>query len=210
MKLNFKEILGITVLLFFFGLSAYWSREYGDVLKEMMGETGGYLGMSFYFFLTVLAVVIAPFSTLPLLPVAVSLWGEFMAVALLVFGWLLGDVIAFLIARRWGRPLIRKFVNLKKVDDLEDILGTKNLFMTVLLLRMVVPVDVLSYALGLLAKMSLRDFTLASFLGMIPFAFVFAYASNFTLFYQGVTLFIVMIFAILGFKYIKKVKDKNY
>jgi len=40
---------------------------------------------------------------------------------------------------------------------------------------MVIPVDILSYAVGLLSSMRLIPYAVATFIGVIPFSFVFAY-----------------------------------
>ncbi len=40
---------------------------------------------------------------------------------------------------------------------------------------MVLPVDMSSYAIGLLSTVSFRDYCLATAIGIVPFSFVFAY-----------------------------------
>jgi hypothetical protein len=51
-------------------------------------------------------------------------------------------------------------------------------FWNIVLLRMVIPVDVLSYALGLFVPMPLSRYVLATAIGVSPFAIIFAFASS--------------------------------
>lgn len=48
-------------------------------------------------------------------------------------------------------------------------------FMLIVALRVILPVDILSYALGMLSTVSFRTYTLASAVGILWFSFVFAY-----------------------------------
>ena len=75
-----------------------------------------------------------------------------------------------------------------------------NLFLTIIFFRMVVPVDGLSYFLGLFSKISFKSYTLATIIGITPFAFVFAYAGGLNIYYQLGALaiaFLIFIIAIL-------------
>jgi len=134
--------------------------------------------MLYYVIITAVAVVVAPVSTLPLIPVASVAWGWFIAGVLSILGWVLGSQIVFLLARRYGKPLVQKMVSLERLERYEKRLPEKNIFWTVVLLRMVVPVDVLSYAVGLFSEMKSRTYFLATILGVIPFAFIFAYTGT--------------------------------
>jgi uncharacterized membrane protein YdjX (TVP38/TMEM64 family) len=64
------------------------------------------------------------------------------------------------------------------VDRLIADLPTGTQFWMIFCLRHVLPVDVVSYALGLVNGISFRVYTLASVLGVIWFSFVFAYAGE--------------------------------
>jgi len=60
----------------------------------------------------------------------------------------------------------------------ENNFSDKNLFWTVALLRIIVPVDILSYAIGLFSEMNSTPFFFATLIGVTPFAFIFAYAGT--------------------------------
>lgn len=194
-KINSKEVFGAAMVLLFFLTAVYLSGLYGEQLHAVVG-LGGYVGMFAYVGITIVAVVIAPVSTLPLLPVAVSLWGSLAGALLSIVGWTIGGVIAYQLSRRYGRPFVQKFVNIQKAQRIGEMVTGKNPFWTVVLLRAVVPVDVLSYALGLFVDMPLGLYTLATLVGVTPFAFVFSYATTLPFFYQIGVIVTVIIIAI--------------
>ena len=81
------------------------------------------------------------------------------------------------------------------------------LFLTVVFFRMVIPVDGLSYFLGLFSKMSFKSYTLATVIGITPFALVFAYAGGLNIYYQIGALaiaFLIFLIAVLIGNYRKK------
>ena len=131
-----------------------------------------------YVLITVTGTVLAPISTIPLIPIAAQSWGWFTTGILSIVGWVIGSQIAFLVARHYGTRFVKHFVPLRKIQNYEATLSAQNLFWTVVLLRLVVPVDVLSYALGLFSTMTARSYLLATTIGVTPFAFIFAYTGT--------------------------------
>ena len=177
LKVRGAEVLGAALVLSLFVLSAYLSRQYMDSLRGLLeGNDAG--GMILYVMLTVTAVVVAPVSTLPLIPVAAVLWGAPLTALLSLAGWLLGGAIAFGLARRFGRPLVGKLVDLQRLEQMEGLIPERNRFLAVVLLRIAIPFDILSYGLGLFSTMSLLSYMAASLLGAAPFAVIFSYAAT--------------------------------
>lgn len=133
--------------------------------------------MILYVTIAAAGVVAAPLSTLPFLPFAVMLWGIAMAALLSVVGWTLGAVGAYLIARKYGQPIVKRAVRQEKMERVAVLLAGKNVFWKIVLIRMIVPTDIGSYALGLVTTVPLKTYVPATFIGVIPFAIVFASAS---------------------------------
>jgi len=186
-KISTKEFLsaffGVVILVVLFVLASVFADTYQTQMRELVANENG-VGMIAYVLLTIISVVVAPVSTLPLIPLASSMWGWMIAGALSIVGWTLGAQFAFLLARHFGKPLVSKIVSLEKLNHLEDRIPKKHLFWTIVLLRMTVPVDVLSYALGLFSRMKSAPYFFATLIGVAPFAFVFAYAGTLPLLYQ--------------------------
>ena len=201
---SFIEVLIIIVLFVFF---SYIVQSNIDFFKGIIGD--GFLGMFFYVLITIVAIVIAPISTMPLLPIASNLWGVFSAALLSIIGWTVGAFIAFIIARTYGVPIIKKFVPIEKINKLEKMVPRENVFWGVVFLRMIVPVDILSYALGLFSKMKTRDYVLATLIGVSPFAFVFAYLGKMPIQYQLAAFLVIAIILIIGFIVKEKRRKKR-
>lgn len=170
-KFPYGKLLAAGLFLFsFFILSfddvtAYFERLMGDSILAPLA----------FFTVLILAVVAAPIAALPLIPLASSLFGPFATALISIFGYTVGAIIAFLLAQKVGRPVLRYFLPLEDIEAWERRLPRGVSFWGVVLLRMAVPVDILSYALGLLSALPLKTYTLATFIGVTPFSFIFAY-----------------------------------
>tara|TARA_Y100000034_G_scaffold46233_1_gene56878 strand:- start:23698 stop:24315 length:618 start_codon:yes stop_codon:yes gene_type:complete len=200
-----KAIIEILIIILLFISLSYIIQTNIELIKEVFGD--GYNSMFFYVLMTVVAVVIAPISATPLLPLASNLWGWLIAAILSVIGWTIGSLIAFVIARIYGLSIIKKFIAIEKIRSIEKKIPDENIFWSIVFLRMILPVDLLSYALGIFSKISIRDYLLATIIGVAPFAFVFAYLGEMPFLYQVLSFLIAMIILLIGF-IIKKMRDK--
>ena len=72
---------------------------------------------------------------------------------------------------------------------------------------MVIPVDILSYALGLFSRIKFWPYAIASFIGIIPGVVLFAYVGAIPFIYQVITILIVGIIIISGLIVKCKVKS---
>jgi uncharacterized membrane protein YdjX (TVP38/TMEM64 family) len=142
--------------------------------ERVLGENK-VLGAIAFVLIMFATTVVAPLTSLPLVPLISPVLGPFLTGVLSILGWSAGAVVAFLIARHAGRPLLSTFVSLEAIDRYERLIPREARFMTIFALRMVIPVDILSYALGILSSVSLLEYTLATVLGISWFAFAFAY-----------------------------------
>ena len=201
-----KSFIEIAIIIILFVFFSYIVQTNIEFFKEAIGN--GFFGMFSYIVVVIVAIVIAPISAMPLLPIASNLWGVFSAAVLSILGWSIGAYIAFVIARTYGIPIIKKFIPIGKINKLEKMVPRENVFWSVVFLRMVVPVDILSYALGLFSKMKTRNYVLATLIGVSPFAFVFAYLGNLPFYYQIIALLIAAVILIIGF-IIKKTRPSE-
>ena len=167
-------VITFVVIIGLFFLASYFAKTYDTEIRSMV-MSNGYAGAGMYVLLTTMSVVIAPISTLPLIPLAAGIWGWFIAGILSIIGWMLGAQIAFMLARVFGKPFIQRIISLDKLNEYESRIPEKNMFWTVVLLRIIRPVDILSYALGLFSKIRSFPFFMATLIGVTPFAFIFSY-----------------------------------
>ena len=145
------------------------------------------LGICLYIGLNVLDAVFAPGATLPLIPVAAHAWGRVPAALVTIFGWTLGSLIAFGIARRWGYPIVRKVTSMKRLREMKPYIP-KNMFWGIVLLRLVLPMDVISYVLGLFTEMPAPRYMMATAIGVAPSAFLLAYLGKLPHAYDIITI----------------------
>ena len=170
--INYAVGLAAIVALFIVvsGIAALYKEELKAFIYRH--ETGGALA---YIALGIIATVVAPLSSLPFLPLVSLLYGWFWAALFSIISWSIGSLIAFWIARKYGKAVVRRFVSLERMEKIEAKIPKERFFWTIVFLRIVIPVDALSYALGLFSTIKTREYMLATVVGITPFAFVWAY-----------------------------------
>tara|TARA_B100000315_G_scaffold179838_1_gene168628 strand:- start:1306 stop:1920 length:615 start_codon:yes stop_codon:yes gene_type:complete len=198
-----KAFLGILIILVLFILSSYFVRTNIEPIKNFIGDPS--LGILIYLLIVIFAIVFAPVSMMPLMPVASNIFGWVYTGILNIIGWFIGALIVFWISRKYGVKLIKRFISLDKISKFESKIPKDKVFVSILLLRMTVPVDILSYALGLFSKVRFKTYAIATFLGIIPLSFVLSYLGVLPVWYQVLGfLFIGFVIALISEYYWKK------
>lgn len=144
---------------------------------EAVARAHPIIGMVLYIGFLIISIVALPLTSLPLLPIAARLWGVWITATLSILGWWIGCLIAFQIARA-GRRVLEYFTSLEAVDRLEARIPRDIGFVGIVILRMILPVDITSFTLGLLKHLTFKTYAIASLLGIIPFAFVWSAAGG--------------------------------
>lgn len=134
-------------------------------------------GVAFVLMLFV-ATVFAPITVMPAIPMLAPVFGPFQTGLMSIVGWTLGAMVAFLISRYFGRPILVRFVDLQKLDEMAARIPENTRFLTLILMRMAIPVDLLSYALGLIKTIRFWPYTIATVIGVSWFSFAFAYLGD--------------------------------
>ncbi len=182
MKQKLKAFFSALFIISLFILVSYLVKQNIDFLQNIIGNS--FYGILTYILIVILAIVVAPISMMPLIPLASNLWGVYYAAIFNIIGWTLGSFIVFFISRKYGVPLIKKFVSLEKINKIEKKISKEEVFWGIVVLRMITPVDVLSYALSLFTKVKFRTYAFATIIGVIPFAFAFSYLGTVPFYYQ--------------------------
>ncbi len=170
-----KRILIALVLMLFcadylWDLTSYIPPER---IQGILGKAGS-LAPILYMAFMALAVVIPFIPTMPLDFAAGAFFGPLPGTLYSAVGATAGAAVAFLLARYLGREFIERFLSghINFCTQCSDRLLTKG----VALSRLVpfISFKVVSYGAGL-TRMSLKAFSLATFLGMLPMAFAYSY-----------------------------------
>jgi uncharacterized membrane protein YdjX (TVP38/TMEM64 family) len=200
----FKPMLLSGAVLLASFLFVYYVSLNTDI-KEI-AEKHYILGYLFYFISASVAVIIPVLTNIVLIPPAVMLWGPFVTAVLSILGWWVGSMISFYIARTFKTSLLIRFPVFQKYDHIDRLVfddksSTRfKKFYKLIFLRMTFPVDVLSYALGFFSnKVSFRENSITTLIGITPFAFIFSYGSE--MLYKNIFI-ITPILAIIFFIYI--------
>lgn len=179
-----REIVLLGLFAVLFVAVSLFAHQYKDRLTDIVGA-GGVAGAGGFILLTALFVVfVIPLDVAFLIPIGANLWGPVPTAFMSIAGWALGASIAFGVARHFGAPVVGKLIGLERIRAMEKRIPRRNLFVSVIVLRALVSVDILSYALGLFSTMSWSSYVLATAIGVSPFGFYFAYASTLPLWYQ--------------------------
>ena len=198
----------IFILILFLGIS-YVVQQNIDFFRENLGD--GFLGVLLYILFIQLAIVFVPLSSIPLIPLASNLWGPFFTSLILIFSWTLGAAVVFFICRKWGVSIIGKLIPLRKLHKIEGKIPKEGEFWTIVLLRMIIPVDILSYALGLFSKINFKRYILATLIGVTPFTILIAYVGAMPFIYQILASLVIGIFILAWviFKSLNKTQSSS-
>ncbi len=147
----------------------------------------GTLGPFLFIALLALAVVVSPIPSIPLDIAGGIAFGPWLGTLYAATGALVGSVVSFGIARYLGRELIERFLSghINFCGQCSDKLLTKAIFTSRLIPG--VSFDVVSYGAGL-TKISLRKFSVATFVGMLPLTFLYVSSGAILVIGQGFTL----------------------
>jgi uncharacterized membrane protein YdjX (TVP38/TMEM64 family) len=125
---------------------------------------------------SVVAVLMPALTNLPLVPLAVLAWGSAWTALLLLAGWVVGAALAFMLARQGRSFILRHFPSAARHADIDRLIHPQHRLVSLIMLRMTFPVDVLSYALGLFSRRTTAaGNALSTALGAAPFAWLFAW-----------------------------------
>ena len=161
----------------------------------------GRFGYIVYIFILVSAVVYAPMTGTPAILIASSVFGAFPTAIMSVLGWTLGSAIAFYLSRRFGRAFLQKYFDLDKIDTLLLKIPEDSLFLFIVILRLTLPIDIVSYTLGLTKSLSFTRYIVATFIGVIWFSFAFAYMGGAIIQGDHKTFIVLAFFSLLVFGY---------
>lgn len=172
-KLKLSGILGLFGIILAFVFISYFVQGNAQFFERLISEN--YWGLIVFILLNIVGIVVAPVTVIPLVVVITGVWGGAVASLAVWVAWTLGSIFAFLLARKIGVPIVSRFVSMKELYRFEDRFSFVSSFWGVFFLRMVIPVEILSYGLGLFSRIGFWRYTIASALGLIPGCLVFGY-----------------------------------
>jgi uncharacterized membrane protein YdjX (TVP38/TMEM64 family) len=173
---HFLQLLPLVVVFTVSFFILYWDAPV-LFLEDLLHEVN-LLSYLAYVLLLITAVVFMPLTAMPVIAIAAGLMDPFIIAILSIVGWTVGAAIAFLIARYFGRVVIEDYVDVSKIDVYLDKIPKGSQFWFIVVLRITLPVDIVSYALGLTKSLNFYSYIGATAVGVSWFSFAFAYLGN--------------------------------
>ncbi|MFH1585924.1 MAG: VTT domain-containing protein [archaeon] len=196
-KRPLKSILGLIAILALFVIFSYLvSKNKGTIESFIVND---FYGMMIYLFIMILETVIAPTSFFPLVAIASNLWGWVVTGFLNWLGWVTGSLIIFWIVRKYGICLIQRIIPIDKIAEAESYVPEEHKFVSLIIWRMFIPADLLSYALSFLTNIRFRTYFWTAVIGIAPFSFIIAYLGVLPIMYQIVGIIFGLIILGIGF-----------
>jgi uncharacterized membrane protein YdjX (TVP38/TMEM64 family) len=206
-KKDTRLLLTVVGVLVIFLASSFVIQKNIDFFKSHLGNSIG--SMLAFTAIEFLVTVFAPAVAFPLFPLAAQTWGWFLTGVLSFIGVFAGSIFAFEISRRYGSSIVKRFAPIKEVSRLSSLIPQKNLLVGLIVLRITVPIDILSYSFGMFSKITRTNYVIGTFLGLIPMVFLIAYISSLSFVYQVfLSLFGLVAFGVLWYIGLKKVRQR--
>lgn len=190
-RLKLGGLFGVFIFIFIFILLSYLVQENFGFFERLVA--GNVRGLVIYIFLNFVGIIVAPVTVIPLIVVVAKIWGPVVAALASWFAWMMGSVVAFWIARRFGVPVVGRFISLDELYKMEDRFSILRSFWGIVFLRMVIPVEILSYGLGLFSRIGFWKYFFASGVGLLPVTFLLGYFGIFSFIYQVIFGLLVLI-----------------
>lgn len=153
------------------------------------------LGVVIFVLLSAGSAMLAFFSSMPLIPVAVYTWGEWLTGVLLWLGWWLGGWFAYGVGSLLHRPLIATERTTRLLEFYRTQVSGQTSFVVVLLVQLALPSEIPGYLFGLL-RVPLRIYLLALALAELPFAAAAVLAGDSLLQQRGSGLLLLAVLAL--------------
>lgn len=172
-RISVKKIINIISVIGFFATVLYMAYLWQQGILTDQAKMDEYIsglglaGVIVFIIIQIIQVVI------PIIPggiscvVGISLFGIIRGLIYNYIGICIGSIIVFFIARIWGRPIIEKMFDKKKIDKYEKWLQKGNkltIIFALLILSPVAPDDFLCYFAGT-TKMKVKHYIAIILLG---------------------------------------------
>ena len=137
--------------------------------SEQLIQLHPVLGVVVFIAFAAVSAMLAFVSVAVIVPIAIYTWGEPLSMLLLWFGWILGGLCAYGIARLFSRTVVHWLTAEARIKQLESYVSAKTPFTLVLLLQLALPSEIPGYLLGLVRYPLARYLAVLS-LAELPYA----------------------------------------
>ena len=172
--LKLLGIIAISILIS--NLVSYFYTNTEQLLKIIEGAKG--FAPFIIISLIVLEVIIAPLPGFIIMVASGYLFGPLLGGLYSYIGNVLGSLIAFFLAHKYGRPFVEKIISHRVILRYDAFFQRYKQHMLFLYMLPIIPVDILSFILGL-SNTPLKRFSLIVLVGFIPNTLILSYFGSF-------------------------------
>lgn len=212
-----KKIFILFVLTIVLAFLFWSSLSLQDIFYEAVFSIQAYavgnqiFVIAVFIVLAAVSAMLSPFSSVPFVPVMIILWGNIITTLFLLLGWLIGEILAYLVGYYAGYSFVSQLSSLEKIKYYKEKLSKKTEFLLVLLFRFAVPAEIPGYVLGVI-RYNFGKYFLATFIAELPFAFIVSYASdalinNKQIVFMGFTFSSFLFFGLMFYLFNKKLRQ---
>ncbi|MBI4135143.1 VTT domain-containing protein [Candidatus Uhrbacteria bacterium] len=175
----YLTLLLLAFILIFWYSAKFQSSFYSivDFLKAQ-AEVRPVTSVAVFVLFAAVSAMFSPFSSVPLVPPAILIWGNSLTFLLLLIGWLCGGILTYLAGFYGINPVLKKFVDLDgKIRFYQDKLSRRTELWLVLLFRLAMPAEVPGYVLGIV-RYNFGWYFFATLVSELVFALATVYGSE--------------------------------
>ena len=205
-KITFKRVIFtaisvLLILLLIYFPSRYSSQEISDAISK-----AGVLAPILYLSIQILGQIFAPLSTSALFVAGFIMFGK-TAILYAIITWFVSSITNFLIARIYGKRILKRLVGeegVERIERIADKIDNRSFF--ILRISTFYLNDFAAYAFGL-TKISFKRYILATIVSMIPWALIVTLIleKGDSVLLTIIKIFLSMIpFALLSYLYLKR------
>lgn len=175
-KVNSFLILGFLILILAIAYLAF--RDFSKQIISLI-NTYPYLGPMLLILWRIVGIIFPAIPAGIVSFAVVPVFGWLRTYLYTLIGILIGTSTSFFLARKFREPLVKRFVPLKRIHEIESKLTARQEFLAIVGIRLfTVPVmDFSSYVAGL-TKISFRKFLLATFIASLPDIAIFYFGEQ--------------------------------
>jgi len=142
--------------------------EYQELFGEWVAGLG-FMGVLVLFLAYIVAVLVAPLPGGPVQMLAGAVYGTWGGLLIMMIGWVAGTLLIFSMVRKFGLPLVRRFLGDDMISEWGFLSNEKKTSIVVFILFLIpgLPKSFLAY-MGPLTGLSMAQFTVISVLGRFP------------------------------------------
>lgn len=177
-----KEIL-LIVIIVVLAVGFWYSRGLQHSFDNAVSAVEAYitehqiLGIGAFTGLAALSAMLSPFSSVPLVPFAVAIWGKALTLLFLLSGWLLGGALTYVIGRYAFYALLGHLIPFEKIEAYRKKIPPDSEFLIVVFFRVISPADLPGYVLGSV-RYNFGKYMLATLIAETFLAVVTVFASQ--------------------------------